>query len=103
MEALARLTEILDDERRAAIAGDLDLLESIAEDKRAAFDALASAGVRGAEMESVAARARANVALLRNLVEVHRALAGSTVAPGYDARGLRAVDARPTVRLRRST
>jgi hypothetical protein len=80
-----RLSELLAEERTAALGADLETLEALQERKRALLDRAQAAGEpvdpRLAEM------ARANIALIRRLAALQLALAGVDETSGYDAGG----------------
>ncbi|MCA9609518.1 MAG: hypothetical protein KC619_28160 [Myxococcales bacterium] len=86
-ELLTALAELLRREREAALAGDLEALEELQSEKREAVDALLEAAPDDPDaIEALAVDARANVVLIRQLVGIHRALAGLEPS-GYGADG----------------
>jgi hypothetical protein len=71
-EAASQLARLLEEERAAALAADLPRLEALQDPKQRAVDALSGAPV--VAVEALASRARENVTLIRQLVELHRSL-----------------------------
>lgn len=88
-DLLQNLEELLTHERQAAIDADVERLEALQEEKRALFDRARDAGgLEGPRFRRLSEMARANVGLMRQLVLVHRALAGVDQAGGgYGADG----------------
>ncbi|MGF1465929.1 MAG: hypothetical protein ACFCGT_07325 [Sandaracinaceae bacterium] len=74
MDALERWRALLDEERQAALTADVDTLELLQDRKRALLDVARAADP--AALAALAPRARANVALMRQLVATQRALLG---------------------------
>lgn len=103
MDAGARFSDLLELERNAALAADLALLEELQEKKRGIVDELAGAGLPAAELDALFKSARRNLALLRNLVDIHRELAGANRPSTYDASGRSAHATMQTRRLKVTT
>ena len=89
--AAGRLEVLLGDERHAALAADVGWLERLQVDKAAAIAQLSDEPLSPEQGESLAMRARANLVLLRQLAELHRALLLEHAAPAatYGPDGLR--------------
>lgn len=85
MDLFAQLDDLLQRERRAAIGADLATLEELQQEKQTLIDSLKNLG-QGVPT-ALGVRARQNIALLRQLVKVHRALAGVDAQAGYGADG----------------
>jgi len=98
MTELARaLGELLARERQAALLADVDALEALQADKRALLDEAERAGALDTpSFERLAAVARSNLGLIRQLVGLHRALAGMP-PPAYGADGQRRTTAEPVL------
>lgn len=81
-----RLCALLEEEKRAAIAADLDELERLAIAKRALMGTLE--GLPRELLATIARQAAENRALLERLVELHRAfVAPRPPPPTYGAKG----------------
>jgi hypothetical protein len=90
--ACERFEALLDSERQAALTADLESLVRLQDDKRALLAELAREPLSDEVIERLHARARANVASMRHLTAILRALliAGEGEGePGYDDRGSR--------------
>lgn len=87
-DAVARLAELLDAERAAALAADVDRLLALQAEKQRAVDAVLSehAGTFPAQAGRLADVARENLLLLRHLVSCLRSLVGDEV-PTYGQEG----------------
>lgn len=86
-DALERIANLLVEERAAAIAADLDALERIQHEKRAALDEMErEEHIDESARSKVIEQARANTRLLRQLADLHRALVDHSVAQTYGAR-----------------
>ncbi|MFK7988966.1 MAG: hypothetical protein AB8I08_23310 [Sandaracinaceae bacterium] len=89
------LADLLARERAAALDADLDALEAIQDEKRALFEEVGSF-TDGPAFQHLSQVARANVGLIRQLVALHRALAGvDAVGGGYGSDGREQYGARP--------
>jgi len=101
MTDLARdLADLLARERASALRADLDDLEQVQADKRALFDrAEREGGIESAAMQRLSEIARANVGLIRQLVTLHRALAGLPPS-GYGQDGRQQIGATPALSRR---
>ncbi len=101
MTDLARAMEtLLARERASALRADVEDLELVQEDKRALLDRAArEGGFAPGVLEELGDRARANVGLIRQLVSLHRALAGLSPS-GYRPDG-RQRDTEPPLLSRR--
>lgn len=97
-EALERL---LDAELAAARVADSETLLALQGKKRIVLRELELTDVPPADLQRLAARARRNLPLLRELVALHRALLGESGAPIYGPGG-EMTTARPSSRLQRS-
>ncbi len=87
-DLLQELGDVLDRERQAALGADVTCLEGLQEEKRALFDRVRDAGgLEGPRFRRLAEIARANVGLIRQLVLLHRALAGVDAQGAYGADG----------------
>lgn len=84
---IRRLAELLAREREAAIVADIDLLEVLQDEKRELLDLAYAEETDEPALHHLAEMARANVVLIRQLVTLHRALAGIDAVPGYGADG----------------
>lgn len=94
-EGARALADLLAEERAAALGADLERLEAIQVEKRALFDAVGSFAEDPA-FQHLSQVARANVGLIRQLVALHRALAGvDAVGGGYGADGREQLGLRP--------
>jgi hypothetical protein len=95
-DAVARLAELLDDERAAALAADVDRLLALQAEKQRAVDAVLSehAGSFPAHAGRLADVARENLLLLRHLVSCLRSLVGEET-PTYGHVGQSAPSAAP--------
>lgn len=95
-DAVARLAGLLDAERAAALAADVNLLLAIQAEKQHALAALLSAhdGTFPSSGGRLANIARENLLLLRNLVSCLRSLVGEE-EPMYSSAGHRATSAMP--------
>jgi hypothetical protein len=100
MGSLLRFETLLHRERAAAIAADLDALESIAIEKQEALDELTDDTIDDELLDRIVTQARSNGRLLRHLVDLHRALVGGA-EPVYGARGDLRAETDPGARLRR--
>jgi len=98
MADLARaLSDLLARERQAALHADVDALEALQADKRALLDEAERAGaIDTPAFERLATVARSNLGLIRQLVGLHRALAGIEPA-AYGADGRRTATADPVL------
>lgn len=74
MSALIRLSSLLDAEREAALAADVEALEALQAEKEQALAELAEAPPPSAAQSEIVKKARANLGLLRQLAELHQAL-----------------------------
>ena len=83
-----RLRSLLDAERNAAVAADLDALVALQQDKRELVDELRGQGLDAPVLPELASKAHANLQLMRHLVGVLRALT-LPEADAYTPRGLR--------------
>lgn len=86
-EASRALADLLRRERAAALQADVEALEVLQEEKRELLARVErEGGIDGPTFEHLAEVAKANLVLIRQLVALHRALAG--LAPGgYGADG----------------
>ena len=80
-----QLSELLTEERTAALHSDLEALEALQERKRALLDRARDAGER--VDPRLAEIARANIGLMRRLAALHLAMAGVDEANVYEADG----------------
>lgn len=89
--ASERFEALLSDERRAALAADLGWLERVQADKADVIAQMSADPPTPERRESLAHEARANLVLLRQLSELHRALLLEHGAPAttYGPDGLR--------------
>lgn len=89
-ELVRALQDLLERERESALRADLDALGAIQVEKRAVLDELRDTDDEDTVVVSrLTATAQENLALLRQLTSVHRALAGVTPASyGADGREL---------------
>ncbi|MCG8556066.1 MAG: hypothetical protein MJD61_12390 [Proteobacteria bacterium] len=71
---IQRFRSLLEAERNAAVAADLDALLALQKDKRELVDELRGHGFDATVLPELAAKARANLQLMRHLVGVLRAL-----------------------------
>lgn len=85
--AATRLWDLLDKERLAAIAADVDAVVCVQEDKRSALEAFHASYPDREEVELLAEVAHANLVLLRHLAECFRGLAGLEGQSVYGAGG----------------
>ena len=74
MSALVRFSSLLDAERTAALAADLESLAALQIEKERTLAELGAAPPPPEEQAEIVRKARANVGLLRQLAELHRAL-----------------------------
>lgn len=87
MSAVAsELAEVLREERLAATRADVDRLLAIQEEKRAALEAVRAAALPADEIAPLAATARENLSLIRQLVTCLRGMAGEE-PPTYGRSG----------------
>ncbi len=95
-DAVARLAELLDAERAAALSADVDRLLAIQAEKQRAVDAVLGehAGVFPPNAGRLADVARENLMLLRHLVSCLRSLVGDE-EPMYSPAGRRAPSIAP--------
>lgn len=95
-DAVARLAELLDAERAAALAADVDRLLALQAEKQRAVDAVLSehAGSFPAQAGRLADVARENLLLLRHLVTCLRSIVGEET-PTYGHAGQSAASAAP--------
>lgn len=102
MTTTQRLAELLQEERDAALAADVDTLERLQEDKRALLDEVREIeGAASETWQSLGQRARANVLLMRQMVAFQRALLGlDSGGAGYGASGEPAMPAGPATTRR---
>ncbi|HJL19624.1 MAG TPA: hypothetical protein RMH99_28430 [Sandaracinaceae bacterium LLY-WYZ-13_1] len=83
------LSDLLDRERAAALRADVEALEALQDDKRALLERARGADVSANDpaLVRLAATARANIALIRQLATLQRALLGLDASGGYGAHG----------------
>jgi hypothetical protein len=81
----------LEREHAAAVRADFDALLAVQEDKRALVPSMRQAMLSDEAVEALAAQARANIALMRHLVQCLQGAMGMSSASTYTARG----EARP--------
>jgi len=74
MSALVRFSSLLDAERAAALAADVDALAELQAQKREAIRDLEAERPTEQAQALIVRKARANVGLLRQLAELHHAL-----------------------------
>ncbi len=87
-EVLRELSELLGEERAAALRADVDALESIQPRKQALIDrARDEEFLERPSFRCLAEMARSNVALIQRLVVYYRALAGEEQGARYGADG----------------
>ena len=84
-----QLARLLDEEREAAKAANLERLVELQEAKRAAVESLGAIPPSDEEHSALAIAARENLVLIRHLASMYRALAGGGVAVTYGAAGQR--------------
>ena len=82
---IRELSDLLSRERAAALAADLDALETLQIEKRVLLDRGIDTNDRA--YPSLMRVARANVGLIRQLAALHRALAGIDTSPSYGSDG----------------
>ena len=86
-DSVRDLADLLAREREAVLAADLERLTDLQDEKRTVLDrAIAEGAVDDATFQHLAEVARANIVLIRQLVTIHRALAGLEPA-SYGADG----------------
>lgn len=104
MDVAARFEKLLEHERVAAISADLAALEALQGEKSALLTELERAALSPEARDALFTRARRNLSLMRNLVDIHRELAGAGRSATYDAGGRPqsqlAPEGAPTRRLR---
>ena len=98
MTDLARaLSDLLARERQAALHADVEALETLQTEKRQLLDEAERTGaLETPAFDQLARVARSNLGLIRQLVSLHRALAGLPPA-AYGANGRRTVSADPMI------
>jgi hypothetical protein len=89
--ASERFEALLSEERRAALAADVGWLERLQTDKAEVLEQLSADPPPAERREALAIEARANLVLMRQLTELHRALLLEHGAPAatYGPDGLR--------------
>lgn len=87
-QAVSTLSSVLERERQAAIAADVDALAELQEEKRLALTALYDDEVSDEEMSDLRGRAMANVQLIRHLTVCLQGMCAPQ-APTYTAGGAR--------------
>src|SRR5687767_9248515 len=87
-EAVTSLSSVLERERQAALAADVDALAQLQEEKRLALTALGAEEVSDDEIGSLRTRAMANVQLIRHLTVLLQGMVAPQ-APTYTAGGAR--------------
>ena len=84
-QAVSAMSSVLERERKAALAADVDLLAKIQDEKRLALSALHSDEASAEELDSLRGRAMANVQLIRHLTMCLQGMLapqGATYTPG---------------------
>ena len=84
-----KLADILERERAAARRADIDALVALQADKREALAALVSEELSEEEHGALATAVRANISLIRHLVQCLEGMAGGGAQNGYNASGER--------------
>jgi hypothetical protein len=94
------MSSLLEAERAAALAADVDALGALQTEKESALVALAESSPTDEERLDLARRARSNLGLLRQLADLHRSLLGGDApAPAtYGPRGEPRVESRFSLR-----
>jgi len=97
---LEQFSTLLDVERKAALAADVDTLSALQDHKAAVLAEMQSDPPTAQQQAEIVRKAHANIGLVRQLAELHRALlVGEAAAPTYGPRGLTLMET--TVSLRR--
>lgn len=91
-QAATVLSSVLERERKAAISADVDALSLIQVEKRLALNALQMDGASPEEVETLQARAMANVQLIRHLAMCLQGMLAPSGAT-YNAGGARPIGA----------
>lgn len=82
------LNALLDDEQAAAKKADLEALVALQPRKQAALDAFMQSGASDEEINALALRARANITLMRQMVQIlHGVVNGGQSNATYTAAG----------------
>lgn len=85
--AAHRLWDLLEKERLAAIAADVDAVAAVQEDKRVALTAFHRSAPDQEEVELLVEVAHANIVLMRHMAECYRGLLGVEGQSVYGAAG----------------